>query len=237
MTVRSRAVRRLPRGLAVLYEDDHLLAVDKPAGLLTIGTESDKTRTAYFMVTNYVRKGFSKSRKRIFIVHRLDRDTSGILIFAKTIEAKLYLQRNWQQTRKKYLAIVHGRPRKAAATITTYLAENQAHFVYSTADRTAGRLSRTAYRVVEQTGDYALLEIDLLTGRKHQIRVHLADIGHPVVGDTRYGADDSRRLALHARSIWFHHPSSSKPLTLEAPIPLLFNKLLRRGFIEHSADG
>src|SRR3954462_7231351 len=129
MTVRSRAARRLPRGLAVLYEDNHLLAVDKPAGLLTIGTESDKTRTAYFMVTNYVRKGFSKSRKRIFIVHRLHRDTSGTLIFPKTIEAKLYLQRNWQQTRKKYLAIVHGRPRKAAATITTYLAENQAHFV------------------------------------------------------------------------------------------------------------
>ncbi len=232
---RSRVVRHRSRGLAVLYEDDHIVGVDKPAGLLTMGTDSDKTRTAYFMVTDYVRKGFSKSRKRIFIVHRLDRDTSGILIFAKTIEAKLYLQKNWQQTQKKYLAVVHGRPREAVATITTYLAENKAHFVYSTANAIKGRLSRTSYRVLEQTSSYALLDIDLLTGRKHQIRVHLADIGHPVVGDWRYGTNDGRRLALHARSISFHHPASGKPLMLEAPIPSLFNKLLRGG-LEHSSQ-
>jgi RluA family pseudouridine synthase len=234
MMRRSGVARHRARGLAILYEDDHIVAVDKPAGLLTMGTESDKTRTAYFMITDYVRKGYSKSRKRIFIVHRLDRDTSGILIFAKTIEAKLYLQKNWQQTRKKYLAVVHGRCRETAATITTYLAQNKAHVVYSTANASEGRLSRTAYRVLQQTRDFSLLDVDLLTGRKHQIRVHLADIGHPVVGDTTYGRHDGRRLALHARSIFFHHPCSGKPLTLEAPIPPLFRQLVGPTMIKDS---
>ena len=116
----------------MLHEDRDILVVDKPAGLLTMGTDSDKTRTAYFILTDYVRKGYSKSRNRIFIVHRLDRETSGILIFAKNIEAKLCLQDQWKETKKKYLAVVHGRCDKKAETITTYLAENKAHIVYST---------------------------------------------------------------------------------------------------------
>ena len=165
MTAHSGTTRHLARGLVIIYEDNDILAVDKPAGLLTMGTDSDTTRTAYFMLTDYVRKGYSKSRKRIFIVHRLDRETSGVVIFAKTLQAKLYLQNNWKQTRKKYLAVVHGRCRNDAETITTYLAENKAHFVYSTPDASKGRLSRTAYRVLKQAREFALLEIDLLTGR------------------------------------------------------------------------
>ena len=150
-----------------------------------MGTDTDKTRTAYFILTDYIRKGYSKSRNRIFIVHRLDRETSGILVFAKSEEAKLCLQSQWKETQKKYLAVVHGRCEKRSETITTYLAENKAYSVYSTSDTRKGRLSHTAYKVLKETKDFALLEVDLLTGRKHQIRVHLAGIGHPVVGDQR----------------------------------------------------
>ena len=218
----------LPRGLVILHEDRDILVVDKPAGLLTMGTDKDKTHTAYFILTDYVRKGYSKSRNRIFIVHRLDRETSGILVFAKNIAAKLSLQDQWQETKKKYIAVVHGRCDSKAGTITTYLAENKARFVYSTPDAAKGKLSRTAYTVLKQTRDFALLEVDLLTGRKHQIRVHLAGIGHPVVGDQKYGkADRGRaRLALHARSISFRHPFSGKPVTFEARAPAYFNQLV-----------
>jgi tRNA pseudouridine32 synthase/23S rRNA pseudouridine746 synthase/23S rRNA pseudouridine1911/1915/1917 synthase len=220
--------RLLPRGLVIVHEDRDILVVDKPAGLLTMGTDADKTRTAYFILTDYVRKGYSKSRNRIFIVHRLDRETSGILVFAKNIEAKLRLQDQWKETEKKYLAVVHGRCERKSETITTYLAENQAHFVYSTSDARKGKLSRTAYKVLKETKDFALLEVDLLTGRKHQIRVHLAGIGHAVVGDQKYGKGDRdhARLALHARSISFKHPFSGKPVTFETKAPAYFNQLV-----------
>lgn len=229
--MRTRSRRRtkfLPRGLAILHEDRDILVVDKPAGLLTMGTDTDKTRTAYFTLTDYIRKGYSKSRNRIFIVHRLDRETSGILVFAKSEEAKLCLQSQWKETQKKYLAVVHGKCEKRSETITTYLAENKAYSVYSTSDTRKGRLSHTAYKVLKETKDFALLEVDLLTGRKHQIRVHLAGIGHPVVGDQKYGKGNKahKRLALHARSISFRHPFSGKQLTFETKVPVYFNQLV-----------
>jgi tRNA pseudouridine32 synthase/23S rRNA pseudouridine746 synthase/23S rRNA pseudouridine1911/1915/1917 synthase len=220
--------RRLPRGIVILHEDRDILVVDKPAGLLTIGTDTDKTRTAYFVLTDYVRKGYSKSRNRIFIVHRLDRETSGILVFAKNVQAKLRLQGPWGETEKKYLAVVHGRCEKTSGTIATYLAENKAHVVYSTPDTKKGRLARTAYRVLKQTKDFALLEVRLLTGRKHQIRVHLAGIGHAVVGDNKYGEENRARprLALHAKSIAFKHPFSGQQLAFEAEVPAYFKQLV-----------
>jgi len=218
----------LPCGLVILYEDRDILVVDKPPGLLTIGTERDKARTAYFILTDYVRKGCARSRNRVFIVHRLDRDTSGVLVFAKSEEVKLRLQGEWNETEKKYLAVVHGRCKKNAETITSYLAENKAQVVYSTSDPTKGKLSHTAYRVVKQTKDFALLEVDLLTGRKNQIRVHMAGIGHPIVGDRKYGrAQDSHHvLALHAQSICFRHPFSGRRLTFAAKVPGYFQKLV-----------
>ena len=172
-----RTSRFLARGLAILYEDRDILVVDKPSGLLTVGTEREKARTAYFALTDYVRKGDARSRNRIFIVHRLDRETSGVLVFAKTAEAKFCLQGRWDETKKRYLAVVHGKCEKRSETITTYLAENSAHGVYSTADTKKGKLSQTAYTVLKETKDLALLDVELLTGRKHQIRVHLADRG------------------------------------------------------------
>ena len=220
----------LPHGLMILHEDRDILVVDKPAGLLTIGTESDKSHTAYFILTDYVRKGCARSRNRVFIVHRLDRETSGVLVFAKSEEAKRRLQGEWAETEKKYLAVVHGRCQKSAETITTYLAENKAHVMYSTSDPTKGKLSRTAYKVLKQTKTFALLEVNLLTGRKNQIRVHLAGIGHPIVGDRKYGGAQECHagLALHARSISFRHPFSGRRLTLEAKVPRYFHELIGR---------
>ena len=227
----------LPGGLALLHEDRDLIVVDKPPGLLTISTDREKSRTAYFILTDYVRKGIAKSRNRIFIVHRLDRETSGILIFAKNEAAKFRLQSQWQDTKKKYLAVVHGKCEKRAETITTYLAENRAHGVYTTSDASKGKLSHTAYKVLKETKDFSLLEVDLLTGRKHQIRVHLAAIGHSVVGDQRYGKKDKarHRLALHARSISFTHPFSGEPLTFATKVPVYFNTLV--GHWEPSIGG
>ncbi len=221
--------RHLPKDVGILYEDSDILVAVKPPGLLTMGTERDKSRTLYAMLTAYVRKGYSRSPKRIFIVHRLDRDTSGIVIFAKSIEAKLRLQGRWEETEKKYIAVVHGRCEKREATISTYLAENKAHVVYSTTDPTKGKLSRTAYRVLKETKDCSLLEVNLLTGRKHQIRVHLAEIGHPVMGDEKYGEGKKTcsRLALHAKSISFTHPISGKRLTFDTGFPEYFNRLFR----------
>ena len=202
--------------------------IDKPPGLLTIATDKEQSRTAYAYLTDYVRKGSATSHKRIFIVHRLDRETSGILIFAKTMEAKLSLQGQWDTTQKTYLAVVHGICEKKSDTITTYLAETAAYEVYSTNDSVKGLLSTTAYRVLKQAKRCALLEIDLLTGRKHQIRVHLAGIGHPIVGDKRYGTEGKghNRLALHAQSISFKHPFSGTMMTFETQVPPLFYTLV-----------
>ena len=220
--------RHLPRGLEILYEDKDILIVNKPAGLLTVRTQTNKTRTAYYILTDYVRKGCLKPRNQIFTVHRLDQWTSGVLVFAKSEEIKLRLQDRWKETEKKYLAVVYGRLDKKEGIITSYLAENKAFVVYSTPDPAKGKLSRTAYKVLKETSRFSLLEITLLTGRKNQIRVHLADKGHPVVGDRKYGksADSRKRLALHSKSISFKHPANGEQMTFETKLPDYFNKLM-----------
>ena len=217
-----------PRGVALLYEDSDVIVIDKPGGLLTMGTERDKSRTAHCILNDYVRKGNSKSRNRVYIVHRLDRDTSGILIFAKSEAAKRSLQEQWETTTKIYLAVVHGTPVPQQGTISSYLAENGAFNVYSTPDQAKGKLSHTEYTVLKEARGLSLLEIHLLTGRKHQIRVHFAEQGHPLAGDRKYGrANDSyASLALHARSITFTHPVSGKTLFFETEIPGYFTRLV-----------
>ncbi len=226
----ASSAKFVSKGLAVLYEDKDILVVDKPEGLLAVATEREKSRTAHSLLTDYIRKGCGRCRKRLFVVHRLDRDTSGILIFAKSEEAMHRLKARWKQTEKKYLAVVHGRCEKSSETITTYLAEDRGYNVYSTADSTKGKLSQTAYKVLRVTKRFSLLEVSLLTGRKNQIRVHLAGIGHPIVGDTKYGKenDPQPRMALHARLISFKHPFSGKQLTIESEVPAFFTTLVGR---------
>ena len=218
----------LPRGLEILYEDRDILVVDKPAGLLTVGTKTNKVRTACYILTDYVRKGCLKSRNRIFTVHRLDQWTSGVLIFAKSEEVKLRLQAQWKDTEKKYVAVVYGRLAQKEGIISSYLSENKAYTVYSTTDAAKGKLAHTAYKVLKETGQFSLLEINLLTGRKNQIRVHMADKGHPIVGDRKYGktGDGYRRLALHSKSISFKHPTSGEQMTFKTKVPSYFNELI-----------
>jgi RluA family pseudouridine synthase len=225
--------RHQPKGLEILYEDKDIIVVDKPAGLVTIGTANNKTNTAYYKLTDYVRKGQAKSRNRIFIVHRLDQSTSGVLVFAKNEEAKFRLQSEWKDTEKKYVAVVYGQLAKKEDVISSYLAENKALIVYSTTDTTKGKLARTAYKVLKESRQFSLLEINLLTGRKNQIRVHLADKGHPVVGDRKYGKpkDAFRRLALHSKSISFKHPYTGRQMTFETKMPNYFNE-----FVDNSQD-
>ena len=220
--------RPLSHGLEILYEDRDLLVVNKPAGLLTVKTETEKTRTVHYILTDYVRKGNPKSRNQVFTVHRLDQWTSGVLVFAKSEEIKDSLQARWKETKKTYITVVHGLLTAKEGVIASYLAENARHVVYSTPDATKGKAARTAYKVVKEKGPFSLLEIDLLTGRKNQIRVHLADEGHPVVGDRKYGdnKDGFSRLALHARSICFPHPTRDDLMTVEAKAPSCFRKLV-----------
>jgi tRNA pseudouridine32 synthase/23S rRNA pseudouridine746 synthase/23S rRNA pseudouridine1911/1915/1917 synthase len=233
---RHTKAKHQPKGLTILYEDRDIIVVEKPSGLLSIGTDRDKSRTVHSILNEYVRKGNPRSRERVYIVHRLDRETSGILILAKSEAAKIFLQGHWQETDKRYLTVVYGSLTQKTGTISSYLAENSAFTVYSTPDPKLGKLSHTEYTVLKETKGFSLLEIHLLTGRKHQIRVHLSEKGHPVVGDRKYGKgnDVYAALALHARSISFTHPVSGKQLAFETGIPDFITRLV--GNIEAPAS-
>jgi RluA family pseudouridine synthase len=224
---RARRGKHRPLGLEILHEDRDIIVVNKAAGLLTIGTGRDGGRTAHAALDDYVRKGNPKSRERIFIVHRLDRDTSGVLVFARSEESKRTLQDNWHKAEKTYLAFVEGHPDPAAGTISSLLVESSSLRVHSTTDAGVGKLSHTEYRVIKTVGSRALVEVKLLTGRKNQIRVHLADKGWPIVGDAKYGRRirDNKRLALHSHTLTFDHPYSGQRQTYTAPIPDTFHRM------------
>jgi len=225
---KSPPKRYQPKGLSILYEDRDILVVDKMNGLLVVSNEKVKENTAYYLLNDYVRKGNQKSRQRIFIVHRLDKDTSGIIVFAKNKNAKRYLQEGWQDFKKTYYAVVRGTLAEKAGIITSYLAENSVHKMYSVNDPEKGKLAKTGYKVLRESKKYSLLEIDLLTGRKNQIRVHLADKGCPVAGDKKYGvkAKGIKRLALHAACLTMFHPHSKEKMTFETKMPAYFKSLV-----------
>lgn len=220
-----------PRGLTILYEDRDILVVDKKSGLLSISTEFDKEKTVYHILTDYVRRGNQKSRNRVFIVHRLDRDTSGLMVFAKTEEAKTTLQDSWETAEKTYFAVVHGFMPEEEDVIETWLTENSIHRMYSVHDPEKGKHAVTRYRVMRESRHYSLLSIDLLTGRKHQIRVHMAEEGCPVVGDDIYGNKARnkgiKRMTLHAGLLTITHPFSGKLMTFESRMPFYFEQLLK----------
>ena len=218
-----------PKGLPIIYEDHDIIVVDKVNGLLTVSNDAVRERTAYFLLNDYVRKGNSKSRNRVFIVHRLDRDTSGLLVFAKSEKAKRFLQDQWQDFQKKYYAVVQGKMPDQQGTISSYLVENSAHKMYSVSDPAKGKLAKTEYHVLKASANYSLLEINLLTGRKNQIRVHLADQGCPVAGDKKYGEKNqtAKRLCLHSASLTLVHPFSKETMTFETKVPAYFESLLK----------
>ena len=228
LTFNKPSKKHEPKGLTILYEDQDILVVSKSSGLLTVSTDREKEKTAHFLLNDYVRKGNAKSKNRVFIVHRLDKDTSGILVFAKNEKVKRYLQDNWGEFNKKYFAVAHGKLPDKEGIITSYLVENKLHRIYSVKDTIKGKFSKTGYKVLKESGKYSLLEIHLFTGRKNQIRVHLAEKGHPVVGDKMYGRTDKgiKRLTLHAASLTILHPFTKEKMIFESEIPLYFKTLV-----------
>jgi len=218
-----------PKGLTVLFEDQDIIVVDKMHGLLTMGTDREKEHTAYYHLTDYVRKGNPHSRNRVFIVHRLDRDTSGILVFAKTESVKRFLQDNWKEFTKKYVAVVHGKLEEKEGIITSYLVENSAYRMYSVKNPDKGKFSKTGYKVLKENVMFSLVEIELFTGTKNQIRVHFAENEHAVAGDKIYGVPEKgiKRLALHSFSLSLIHPFTKKIMTFETEIPPYFFQLVK----------
>lgn len=211
-------------GVQILFEDDDVLVIDKPAGLLSMGTDTEKEHTAYRILGDYMRMKNPKSR--IFIVHRLDRDTSGVMMFAKRESVQQKLQNAWKDVvvERAYLAVVEGRVQQDTGTITSWLKESKTLIMYISRKEGDGQKAITHYEVLHRTGEYSLLKVQLETGRKNQIRVQMQSIGHPVVGDDRYGAikDPLGRLGLHASVLSFHHPTTDKVMRFETDFPSAF---------------
>ncbi len=211
----------------LLYEDEHLLVIEKSARLLSVATAKENEETAFSILKSYVKS--NNSQAQLYIVHRLDRDTSGVMMFAKSKEAQEKLQDNWDVavTKRLYYAVVEGHVQKEAGEIVSYLQENKSLKMYSSRTSGDGQKAVTRYRVLKSNAHYSLLEVELETGRKNQIRVHLQDMGHSIAGDKKYGAltDPLRRLALHAGVLEFSHPITGKGLHFATPIPAIFKKL------------
>ena len=212
--------RRL-RGIDILHEDPDVIVIEKAAGVLSCATRrGGEEYSVESALTDHVRKGQAKSRKRVYLVHRLDRETSGVMMVAKTPEVQDYFRSNWNAiTEKTYLARVHGHLEKKEGAFESYLAENPKTFtVRSVKNPACGKLARTLYRVLEEDRATSLVEVRLKSGRKNQIRVHFSEAGHPVVGDARYGRGDGP-LLLHAWKLSFLHPHTHKRLSFETAKP------------------
>ena len=203
--------------LKILYEDKYIIAVSKPFGLLSISTEKEKDNTLYKTVSDYVKKQYPKNK--IFVVHRLDRETSGIVLFAKDRDIAKKIQNKWDKVIRKYYAIVEGRILESG-TIKTYLNETKNLKTYVTNDSKNGKLAITEYRPVKKIDNNTLVEINIKTGRKNQIRVQMASIGHPIVGDKKYNFTRSKekRMYLQEYLIEFKHPIYNKVIKIEEAI-------------------
>ena len=215
--------------IRLVYEDDDIIVVHKGSGILSVGTDNRSDGTAYSIVGNYLKN--KDPHLKLFIIHRLDRDTSGLMMFAKNIEAKEAMQHNWNNMvlSRTYVAVVEGKVEEESGTVRSYLAETSQYEVYSTQNPEEGQLAITRYKRLDCRHGYSLMELSLDTGRKNQIRVHMKDLGHPIVGDRKYGAKSSplRRMALHARTLRFVHPVTRKDMLFETPIPSRFLSLLK----------
>jgi len=216
--------------LKLLYEDAYLLVVEKKEGLLSVKTDREKERTAWSFLTEYLQK--SDRRAQAYVVHRLDRDTSGIMMFAKDEKTQHTLRDNWHEivTDRRYVAVVSGEMERDAGQVESWLTDRKL-FVSSSKVDDGGQYALTHYRTIKRGNGFSLMELKLETGRKNQIRVHMADLGHPVVGDGRYGIEDQNplgRLALHAFKLCFTHPVTGEPMKFETPYPADFKRLFAK---------
>ena len=208
----------------IVYEDENYLVVNKPSGMLTISTEKESNRTLYHFVREYIKE--QDKRNKIFIVHRLDRETSGLVLFAKSEDLKRKLQENWEKVAltRKYVAVVSGILEKKEDQLVNYLKENTQNRVFISKD-TSGKQAITNYKVIRENRN-SLLEIEIETGRKNQIRVQLAEISHPIIGDNKYGTIKEKRMYLHATKLEIRDPITGKILTFEIDSPRNFLRQL-----------
>lgn len=212
--------------LDILYEDKYIIVINKPSNLLTVATTKEKDRTLYSYVYDYLKK--KNKNNKVFIVHRLDKDTSGIIIFAKNEESKLFLQENWTKFKRNYVAVVNGKVKNKKGVIKNYLNETKTHLTYAVKDKN-GKLAITEYEKILENKNYTMLSLNLKTGRKNQIRVGLSDMGNPIVGDKKYGIkkDPIRRMALIANTLEFIHPKTKEKIIIDIDIPTSFINLVK----------
>jgi 23S rRNA pseudouridine1911/1915/1917 synthase len=224
-TLRLPEVEQTP--YRVVFEDEHILVSDKPAGVLTIGYTMDQGESSFYKEWLQYIRDRSRGKERVFIVHRLDKEVSGLIVFAKSEKVQKELKDNWHMNTKLYYAFVEGKPPKSIGKVSSYLAEGPKEKVFSSQDPSKGKLAVTQYRIMKEFPGYTLQEIKLETGRKNQVRVHLADIGCPIVGDRRYGAKDKfkRRIRLHAFYLSFVHPATNEQKEFRSSIPKGFTVL------------
>lgn len=216
-----------PRGFEIIHEDKDLIVGIKSAGVLTVAAKWEKNQTVHNALNQYVRKGSSISKKSVYVVHRLDQATTGLLVFAKSEDAQLYLKAHWSAFEKHYVAIVEGKMPQKKGLIQSYLEEDDEYIVHSTSTSSTGKLAKTEYEVLAEAGKYSLVCIRLLTGRKNQIRVHMADQGCPIVGDDKYGSGPKGKpMALHSYSLEINHPFHEKRLRFFAEPPAFFKGLV-----------
>lgn len=223
--VRMSNINNRIKNINIIYEDDDFIVVNKPHNLLSVATNKEKTKTLYHLVREYLKSHDKKSK--LFIVHRLDKETSGIVLFAKNERIKTLLQNNWNKlVDRRYLALVEGKITKEKDTIVSYLQETNTLHVYSA---TTGKKASTSYKKLKSNKKYSLLEIKINTGRKNQIRVHLSDINHPIVGDKKYNAKTNplNRLCLHAYSINFINPINNKKYSFKTEEPIDIINLIK----------
>ncbi len=220
---------KLASGMKVYHEDASLIVIDKPENLLSVASVAEDEKTAYFQLTAYLRQGKDHARDRIWIVHRLDKETSGLMVFAKTPEAKATLQGGWENVTKRYEAIVEGRMASDEGVLDSHLDETNPYRVHSAPRSEQTRHALTRYRVLKRAAKRTLVSLELETGRRHQIRVQLADLGHPILGDEKYHAktNPAHRLALHAVGLVFPHPVTGEEMRFESPLPVDLERLMR----------